>query len=161
MHSPLLEKQRSSGRHVRLVRGGMDATGERLEPVTISLVRQQEKMGCGVACLAMLTGQDYGEVAAAFPGRCFSETGLTDLALRDYLAMRGIRFGDWRTKSGDWPPEPFGEVHLCSVHVYPWSPCDHWVVMLATGEVLDPLSPYPWRLSDYDAVNSVVAICRE
>lgn len=130
-------------------------------PLHRSLVRQEHKMGCGVAVIAMLTGETYAEVAAAFPDKDLAEVGVGDLEIRDYIKGHGAKFGEWRLESqggGAWPPEPFEGIHLCNVHVYPWSPCNHWVLMQDDGQVLDPLCPHSLKLSDYDAVNSVVAI---
>lgn len=134
-----------------------------------SLVRQEHRLGCGIACVAMLTGQTYQQVFEDFgsPDLTGEAGGTNDCEIRDYLETHGLRFGGWKLKQwvgGEetcpWPPDPTGETCLCLVHVYPWSPCNHWVLMLPTGEVLDPLSPYPWKLSDYDAVHSVVSIVR-
>lgn len=121
--------------------------------VTPSLIRQQHRLGCGVACLAMLTGQEYGAVYEALgsPDLTGEAGGITDCAIRDYLARFGLAFGGWF-------PEVVEVPCLVNVHIYPWSPCNHWALLLPSGAVLDPLSPYPWRLSDYDAVNSIVAI---
>lgn len=126
-------------------------------------------MGCGVAVLAMLTGKTYEDVAAAFPEKDLTESGIDLFEMDGYMRARGFYRTDQRKayrhgtmeKTDPWPPEPYADLHLCNVHVYPWSPCNHWVLMLADGSVLDPVSPYPWRLTDYDAVNSVVAIKRE
>ena len=57
-----------------------------------------------------------------------------------------------------WPPEPFGDVHLCEVTVQQDSPVNHFVVMLQNGRVLDPLTPERKRLSDYHRVLSVAAV---
>ena len=136
------------------------------------LVRQQHKMGCGIAVLAMLTGQTYEQVFEDFgsPDLTGENGGTSDCEMRDYLKRHGLKFGGWRLKqyiggeeTTPWPPEPTGEVCLCLVHVYPWSPCSHWVVMLPDGAILDPvnLADTPLRLTAYDAVSSVVAIVKE
>lgn len=133
------------------------------------LIRQQHRLGCGIACLAMLTGQTYQQVYEDFgsPDLSGESGGITDWDIRNYLKKHGLQFGGWKLKqyvggeeASPWPPDPTGSVCLCLVHVYPWSPCSHWVVMLPDGSVLDPvnLSDTPLRLSVYDAVHSVVGI---
>lgn len=132
---------------------------------------QKHARGCGVAALAIITNRDYEEVAAYWPGQDLDTQGVYLRGMDDYLVDHGytiarkLRFlGRFRTADGGqierepWPPEPFGEIHLCEVTVSESAPCNHFVVMLKDGSVLDPLDKAPKRLSDYHQVLNVAAV---
>lgn len=137
----------------------------------MKLVRQKHARGCGVAALAMLTGDDYDAVAVYFRGIDLDAKGLYLCGLDDYLVDRGYAIarkkrylgffgGDGAPPREPWPPAPFADVHLCEVEVYEKAPVYHFVVMLRDGAVLDPLADGPRRLSDYHRVNSVAGVYR-
>ena len=135
------------------------------------LVRQEHDWGCGVAALAMVTGQTYDEVwswmlgnwvHAVFAGEPAADWlehhGVTQYALDWYLGQHGFV---WRRVyrawvSGAWPPEPFAPVHVAQV-VQP-SGNAHFVVLTADGRVLDPMSDAPRSLSDWEQVNHVLGV---
>jgi hypothetical protein len=129
-------------------------------------VQQQDAYGCGIAALAMICGHGYDQVKEWFL-----------LHGRDIVANKGGTWWDWDvylTEHGFavarkfpminnepraiWPPEPFGDIHLCEVR--PCSSNLHAVVMLADGRILDPLFPLERSLSRYPCVESVAAIAR-
>lgn len=145
----------------------MNATTETIKP-TVEWVAQNDTYGCGVAVLAMLFGISYQEAKARFPAYDPAKHGIhVDDVLVDFgyaLATKWNTF-HWRffcnsreEPRNPWPPEPFASTHICKVRVTANSPCFHWVVMLADGKVLDPLTPEPKRLTDYDTVVSVSAV---
>lgn len=133
--------------------------------MTVSWVEQKHSRGCGFAALAMLTHQGYEAVVADFQGMYDPELASPIWQHMDrYLALHGLAicriheaplFAD---RPHPWPPVPFGAVHLCNVRLAAHSPCNHFVVMLADGTVLDPIAPALKRLSDYFQVNNVAAI---
>lgn len=139
----------------------------------VALVRQAHDYGCGIASLAMVTGQTYDEVRtwllAHWPG---GQGG--DTPAEDWLVKRGIYSGIadyylgrhgyvWRKvysgwQQHPWPPEPFAPVHL--VMVRQPSNNSHYVVMRADGVVLDPLADEPKTLAGWPAVDNVQGIWR-
>lgn len=135
----------------------------------VQWVGQKHTKGCGIACLAMLTGHDYDAVASYYPVD-LNVTGLYMAGVDDYLVDHGfavarkLQFMSYftgehgRREREPWPPEPFAEQHLVQVRVYEKAPIDHFVVLLADGTVLDPLTPEPRRLSDYFRIYSVAAV---
>ena len=131
----------------------------------IRWVGQEEPYGCGAAAIAMLTGRTYQEVVSEL-GDSWTEHGLHDpeslLADMGYALARRYRVmqyhGIVNEERTPWPPEPFGDVHICQVYVS--KPMAHMVVMLRDGTVLDPVTPEPKRLADYLDVNWVAAVVR-
>jgi hypothetical protein len=131
----------------------------------VKWVRQEDEWGCGVACLAMLTGQTYAEVAATFT-HSFVRSGVDYIRCDSWLVERGYATArkfrhdhNWHERTL-WPPEPWGDAHLCCVDAIEHSPRSHFVVMLADGECLDPLTPERKRLTDYHRVLNVAAVVK-
>jgi hypothetical protein len=133
----------------------------------IAWVHQEEEWGCTIAAYAMILGRTYDDVRQDFAeyiarkegwrGVCSLFDGDQYLSERGYAVARIFRYwlGEERK---EWPPEPFGEVHLCDVIVEEGSPGSHSVVMTCDGRVLDPLTPHPRALTDYHRVNHVAAV---
>ena len=46
--------------------------------MTIQHVRQEDQAGCGIACVAMVTGRSYAEVRAAYTGEFGGKNGLPE-----------------------------------------------------------------------------------
>lgn len=130
--------------------------------MTVRWVGQEHPRGCGHAALAMLLGWTYPETVSAIPDPDPNVSGLSSREIDGFLAVQGYavarRFRGGRWVPNPWPMEPFANVHLCHLTVHPDAPCDHWVVMLADGTVLDPLTPEPRRLSDYHQINNIAAV---
>ena len=127
-------------------------------------VRQEDPEGCGVAVLAMLTGQTFAEVDQAFPDRRARDTPkercLEPHHMQNYLWDRGyflrlIRLAEF-APDGRWPPRPFAPLHY--VNVTSPSGTGHWVAMEMDGCVLDPLRKGTYQLDFYPAVHEVVGI---
>lgn len=138
----------------------------------IRWVRQEHDRGCGFAALAMLVGKSYAQVVEEW-GVPIGENGYEYKPQKGspiyghmdrYLCEHGFavaRQYPERLFPGEpiaWPPAPWRPVHLCNVTVVEGAPCNHWVVMLADGAVLDPLTTEPRRLTDYWRVNNVAAV---
>lgn len=125
----------------------------------IHWVPQEDTNGCAVAALAMVTGKSYREVRDYF-GIDFAERGTHVGGIEQYLTDHGYawarlcHYDHLSVERTPWPPEPFGDVHICQVV----GSASHTVVMLGDGTVLDPLTPEPKRLSDYQAVHYVAAV---
>jgi hypothetical protein len=127
----------------------------------VRLVRQEDKYGCAVASLAMVTGKSYAEVRAAF-SHDFTKEGVVFFAWEEYLTHSGYAVArkmqyDALKKSTrePWPAEPFAGVHICEVLT---DAGGHVVVMLRDGTVLDPATDEPRRLADYKSVNFVTGV---
>ena len=130
---------------------------------SVAWVRQDDEWGCGAACLAMITGQSYADVAATF-AHSFARSGLDYMRCDSWLVERGYATGrkfrhdhNWHERM-PWPPDPWGELHLCCVDVSEGSPRSHFVLMRADGSVLDPLTPERKRLADYHRVLNVAVV---
>lgn len=121
-------------------------------------VGQEDINGCGVACLAMVTGKTYADVAAEVPARSFHNDGVHDSFMDALLAGWGFAVARRFVGTGAdaWTPEPFADVHLCVVGH--GAENDHCVVMISDGTVLDPNRAGKWKLSDYPYVVSVAAV---
>jgi hypothetical protein len=122
--------------------------------MNIRWVQQEDPYGCGIACIAMITGRSYAEAKASLPHpEHLVRTGMPF----KYLSDIGYVVDSPTYEAKTWPPEPFAGMHLCEVHVGD-APHGHMVVMLADGAVLDPLTTEPRTLRDYEAVYIVAAI---
>ncbi len=111
----------------------------------IQHVVQQERMGCGVACVAMLSGKTYQQVRALFdpdhPKRDFVNSGLNDLVMPQLLRAAGLAgvitypynplTGERRT---EWPLLPAGDAIFCVQS----DQGAHYVVRDKFGVVYDP-----------------------
>ena len=138
----------------------------------IRWVAQEHDRGCGFAALAMLVGKTYAQVVEELTKPLLPD-GFTYIPsagspiwqhMDRYLVDHGFAIARRYAEpliAGDiypWPPAPWVALHLCNVKVSEAAPCNHWVVMLADGAVLDPLTPEPRRLTDYWRVNNVAAV---
>lgn len=120
---------------------------------------QEEPNGCGIAALAMLLGLTYAEARAEVAARLSQHGGVSVFLLDQTLALHGYAVARrFSHNSTPWPPRPFAAAHLCLVRVTHAAPVDHWVVMLDSGDVLDPLLGYPVDLTYYARVDSVAAV---
>lgn len=117
-------------------------------------------MGCGIACLAMLTGRTYAEardwVDKSHP-QLWRESGIGWAAIDHLLAWEGFAVARRHYASGQFS-EPFTPVSLCQVYVTGDLDSSHYVVMLADGSVLDPAFPDKTRMTDYGRVVCVCAV---
>lgn len=110
-------------------------------------VAQEDPAGCGVACLAMVSGRKYFQVRDSLPPEtlfyltCAGNAGLTDHSIIWWLHRNGFwHRRSWMDGEGG-RPVPTSGVALVLTHDA------HWVV-LVDGVVLDPARPTP--LPHYD-----------
>lgn len=129
----------------------------------IDWVEQEHRMGCGIACCAMLTGKTYDYVRQWLNLKWFMQDGLSDWATYGYLAAHGYAVAPLLPHRGEggqydapWPPKPFAGAHLCRVMMANM----HLVVMTHDGTVLDPGGPQPRTLADYPYVECVAGVYR-
>ena len=151
--------------------------------MNIELVRQEQPEGCGLACLAMVTGATYEQVRAAMRTRRYvwlngervpGDSGIHNNVLDHYLARHGFwlqrryrshvvapprpgaaRRHRW-TNIRAWPCAPWAPVHIAEVKQP--SGNGHYVVMRADGGVLDPLRDGVHDLREWSVVNNIVGL---
>jgi hypothetical protein len=132
--------------------------------VPLRHVRQQDPFGCGVACVAMLTGQTYADALAqmgplhAAGAAHYQTNGGTHYDWFKALARLGyaVQFL-FRHGHEVWPLPPWAPAHIVQVG-------NHVVVLLPSGDVFDPACPAGARriLSDYpvDRIFSMAGVFR-
>lgn len=123
-------------------------------------IMQEDRHGCGAACYAMITGRTYRDAARIF-GKDFQTEGISIHDIDQCLAEDGYAVARKYTHvrgvdRDEWPVKPFAPIHLVQVS----SPLGaHFVVMLANGMVLDPVSSVPHdSLQDYEKVWNITGI---
>lgn len=134
----------------------------------VKWVAQEDANGCGIACLAMLVGKTYQQVASEVAS--VKAMGLSQWPLDSYLAEQGYAVArrypslvhlNEINKPGVmrdvWPLTPWADVHLCGVTL---PQGHHWVVLLRDGRVLDPAGWPPRSWAEYENVSSMAAIIR-
>ena len=125
-------------------------------------VGQEHPDGCGIACLAMLLGLSYeraDELVETGERKATHHVTLDKILAEQGRAVARIYQTSpvSRKPRHPWPPLPFADAHLCQVRVRD-AGGQHWVVMEATGAVLDPMSSGFRDLADYWEITSVAAV---
>jgi hypothetical protein len=131
--------------------------------MSIQWVGQRGRNDCWIAALAMITEQSYDAVLAEVVDQ---GSGADWFVSDSYLEAKGYavaRKFDSIPHLGErhrepWPPEPWAEVHICSVQAS--NGAGHAVVMLRDGSVFDPNSPTLRRLTEYPKVYAVAAVTK-
>lgn len=128
-------------------------------------IKQEHKLGCGVACLAMLTNQSYEDVLQDISNVWNENRGLykgiveSYLLDRDYLIKPIYKCCHWNGSLRDpWPIQPFAEKHLIECRVNENSPCYHFIVMDGTGKLYDPALGLDRTYKDYLAILSITGV---
>jgi hypothetical protein len=129
-------------------------------------IRQCNSYDCGIACLSIITGNDYDQIIDWFRPVDFGKNGISHHGMDAYLVEHGYSIGRKFKYFGvfekppreKWPCEPFAEIHLCEVKVYENAPINHFVVMLRDGTVLDPLSDETKSLKYYHKIHNIAGI---
>jgi hypothetical protein len=126
-------------------------------------VKQEEAMGCGVACLAMVLNEDYFTARLRFKRQDFTSKGMLHLTLDRRVAEAGFSIQRlYPGKGKSWPPLPFAPVHICRVRV-PGAKgrflgSFHYVVMDKDGVVFDPSWEEQFIPHDYPRVLDVAGL---
>jgi hypothetical protein len=112
--------------------------------VRIKFVKQLDDFGCVPACIAMITGQAYADVAKYF-GNDFSRKGIGIDAALKYLADQGldilskhIDFYNHKDFGRDEMFRPFADAHILIVQQFVDSKQTHALVMTKSGKLLCP-----------------------
>ena len=109
----------------------------------IELVKQLEPLGCGVACLAMLTGKSYADVRQDFPNA--AEKGISIAAAEEWLRAHDFEIETY-LHLGLLDPCLFRGLTLgCTPRWTPENGCANHAIVVADGRVYDPSNfPYPY-----------------
>jgi len=114
-------------------------------------VHQKDPNGCGYACLAMVLGKTYDQVAEDFSAMFDGETpGLYNGDLSGYLMVYGrmsVYFPmitgcrkPYRVHVKPWPPKLICDVNIARIHVgKPAGIKCHYVCVKKDGTVFDPI----------------------
>jgi ABC-type bacteriocin/lantibiotic exporter with double-glycine peptidase domain len=134
----------------------------------VKWVKQEDTLGCGIACLAMILQVSYAEAKEMFS--IFNGLGVKTTQMEEFLASYGFAIArinkrtdlkSYRPKKRPaWPIKPFAGIHYCLVKALKDSKVDHFVVMLNDGTVLDPDHEDPKTLNAYFDVHYIVGVTR-
>ena len=109
----------------------------------IRLVKQEDKSGCTVACIATVMGKTYQEVKADFAND-FIEDGVSIEQVAEYISdhgyetlLKSVLYRLDRHTGRKWIMEPFAPVHIVRVR-YKSDTVNHVVVMDKKGVFYDP-----------------------
>jgi len=127
----------------------------------MQLVIQEDVKGCGIACLAMVCGQTYGEVKAKVVPHCWGgQFSFYDVF--EYLNLNSYSYQHWYQHARfllpdqdaifpertPWPiVTPFAEAHILLTR---GREIGHWVAMSADGEVFDPVHGRGRNIGQYE-----------
>lgn len=112
--------------------------------MAIKLIKQKDKCGCAVACVAMVTGKSYKDIAFDF-NQGFSEQGLVLDQTIEYLGNAGFsiihkEIKHWMNISFGRSEllKPFAPVHVIRTVDKFDSESGHLAVMTKKGKILCP-----------------------
>lgn len=119
----------------------------------MNYIAQQDRFGCCVAVLAMLTDREYTAVAACFQTN-FSIEGIDAFEMTVWLAEQGYAtavkypyYAPARAARETWPAPPFAPRHF--VFTTSKGKYSHCVAMDALGGIYDPADRTRRRIEDY------------
>ncbi len=126
----------------------------------IKKVLQEDKFGCGIACMAMVLDKEYSEVLKDFKTD-FSSDGITTEQLMNYLGDKGFsvllkqitHYNDIDFARTEML-KPFADFHIISVHPYFDAEMYHFVVMDNKGKIYCPSGS-----SEHDVKSSYAIPC--
>jgi hypothetical protein len=132
----------------------------------IKFVKQEDRFGCAVACIAMATGRTYEDVSKDF-AQDFNKRGLFTRQITQYLADCGFQiiykkvdfFND--IKFGrDELLKPFAPVHIVNVKQYFDAGSGHSVVMDKKGKIFCPNEVDEEEIKNAYCIDDVIGIYR-
>lgn len=125
------------------------------------LVRQQDRYGCALACLAMVLDRSYEAVRSDFGDPGFGHvytTWMPYLAFHGWAVQAIFRHDPVKVATRDpWPLAPWADLHLCSVDAG-HGEGSHLVVMDRGGGVHDPAREGIGLMSDYPSVSYICGL---
>ncbi len=137
-----------------------------VKDLPLKLVYQRERSDCLVAAVATAIGKPYQDIRFAYDlTHDFSDEGMHMNAAASILDRYGYAV-QWRYATdprlnyaprNPWPPAPWADVTICDVRTLS-EHCDHAVVLLRDGRVLDPYWGVLQGLHRFTKVNSMMAV---
>lgn len=129
----------------------------------IQFVKQKHQHGCGIACIAMVTGKPYDEIINDFLNDFHTE-GMTAQSLMDYLGDLGFsivfkRLSHWNNKdfARDEMLRPFAPVHILAIKRKADS-LGHFVVMDETGKLFCPNEKSHDQIKDSYLIDEAIGL---
>jgi hypothetical protein len=117
----------------------------------IRVARQRKDYDCGIACLQMLTGKPYGDVAAfvrrVVDPRKLRRRGLIIAEMMGAARFFGTRIRPVWRRRGYLEDYPNGILGVIGGEM---DPAGHWVILKA-GTIVDPDGAEVWSVADYMA----------
>lgn len=119
----------------------------------VTVIKQRKSWDCGVACLAMLLGRPYGDVAAfardliavdLFDARRLRRRGLTIPEMQIIADGFGVALRPVARRVGYLT----GRTGILGLLGGEMDPAGHWVVLKA-GAIVDPDGAEVWAVPDY------------
>lgn len=128
-------------------------------------VKQEDKFGCTVACMAMILDKTYQDIAYNFPA-VNEKQGLCSMHYESFLFEHGYicytlypTIGWSQKKRENWPVEPFAPIHIVSVITNVNT--SHAVIMDEVGRVYDPYKEGVFSLNDFSKINSITGFWKK
>lgn len=130
----------------------------------ISLIQQEHKKGCAVACLAMVTGKTYSEVAASF-ARDLDKKGLFPSETINYAADAGFDVIQKKVELYSHKDfgraellKPFAPVHILCGRQFFDSESTHVVVMDEKGKIFCPSGASEEKILSFYRFDHVIGL---
>jgi len=136
--------------------------------VKVKYVAQEQEHGCVVACIAMVLGWDYGDVADYFQND-FDKSGVKLDFAKTFICEHGFSVIEKRPEgfmdikqSNKRMLEPFAQIHIVGGSQFIDAKHNHAFVMDKNGKTWNPGNQkHPDPMNDYYSINRVCGFWRE
>jgi len=125
-------------------------------------IKQKDKYGCAIACLAMVTGVSYDEILSMFPkglpdrGISTEFQGRSILFEHGFLSMTFYKTISHTQEENKEFGKPIAPIHIISVITN--ADTSHAVVMDDKGNIYDPFIEGVYKLSNYKKLVSITGV---
>lgn len=123
--------------------------------MNINYIRQEDKYGCALACMAMILGISYKEIKNMWPEKYGTHEGVADFMQASFLFTKGyLNHTEYKTeahtqrkrKPSEWI-KPFAPMHIVSAIT---SNGPHALLWMSDRRVYDPNMRGIQKISDYN-----------
>ena len=135
-----------------------------MKPIRIKFVKKEDAAGCAPACLAMITGKTYREVANSFKTD-FGKEGITKDEMIHYLdecgfqvIYKSVRIYHDQHFGREELLEPFAPAHIIGIRHYSNKDDSHVVVMTSKGKIFCPDGMLEDSVYDAYIVEDVIGV---